>query len=228
MAKFRAERRANIREEWAGLSLIAALTLGAAAFVVVGHGWGQIVAAFSLGVGATTVTFGWMLGFDARSLRFAWGAFGEQWTAEELAKLGPEWHAFHDIPDGRGNWDHIVVGPPGVFVIDSKVLSEPAVVDDNGLRAGRLRAGGGASSRGSALRMKKLIERDSGLSTWVQGAVAVWGQLPEGVVERDRVLYLPAPRIIENLQSRPPKLTEAQRLKIRETVARLATSDAAL
>jgi hypothetical protein len=74
------------------------------------------------------------LGFDARSLRWAWGAWGEQWTAEELAKLGSSWRAYHDIPDGRGNWDHVVVGPSGVFVIDSKHLSQPAVVDANGLR----------------------------------------------------------------------------------------------
>jgi hypothetical protein len=33
------------------------------------------------------------------------------------------------IPDGRGNWDHVVIRVPGGFVIDSKFLTEPAGVD---------------------------------------------------------------------------------------------------
>jgi hypothetical protein len=130
-----------------------------------------------LGSGVTGLWFGWMLGFDARSLRWAWGAWGEQWTAEELADLAPDWRVYHDTDNGRGNWDHVVVGAQGVFVVDSKYLSEPAVVDSNGLRAGRLRLGGSATRR-SAVRMKEIIERETGLAVWVQGIVAVWGSFP--------------------------------------------------
>src|SRR5206468_1760386 len=162
--------------------------------------------AFALGCGVTTMAFGWTLGFDAHSLRWAWGAWGEQWTAEELVNLPPYWHVYHDIADGHGNWDHVLVGPPGVFVVDSKHLSEPAVVDGNGLRAGRMRVGGSAS-RGSAVRMKEIIERETGLAVWVQGVVAVWGDLPAGVVERDKVLYIPARKLVETLQDRPGRLT---------------------
>ena len=222
MEKFRQERRANMREEWAGLAVIAVSTAVLGVWLVVGSGWGRLFAAVFFGVGATTLVFGWMLGFDAHSLRWAWGAVGEQWTAEELTKLGPEWHASHDIPDGRANWDHVVVGPPGVFVIDSKFLTQPAVVDDTGLRAGRLRASGGATSRGSAFRMKELIERETGLAVWVQGVVAVWGQLPEGVVERDKVLYVPAGQLVETLQGRPSRLTDAQCLQVRTALGSLA------
>jgi hypothetical protein len=51
--------------------------------------------------------------------------------------------------------------------------------------------------------MKEIIERDAGLSVWVQGVVAVWGKLPEGVVARDKVLYVPTMRLVDTLQTRP-------------------------
>src|SRR5262245_60652445 len=130
--------------------------------------------------------------------------------AKELANLNSDWRVYHDIPDGTGNWDHIAVGPPGVFAIDSKSLSEPATVDDRGLRAGRLRFGGRAK-RSSAVRMKDMIERHTGHAVWVQGVVAVWGQLAEPVVERGKVLYVSAPRLVETLENRRPRLTQEQR-----------------
>jgi hypothetical protein len=222
MTKFREERRANLREAWAGLAIITVATIVAGVWTFIGGGSSQVAAAFVFGVGSATLMFGWMLGFDAHSLRWAWGAVGEQWTAEELEKLGQGWHVMHDLPDDRGNWDHVVVGPPGVFVIDSKFLTEPAVVDDNGLRAGRLRAGGGATMRGSAVRMKEVIERETGLVVWVQGVIAVWGKLPEGIVERDKVLYVPAGELVDTLKNRPSRLAETQCLEVRKAVESLA------
>jgi hypothetical protein len=98
------------------LVFVAALGAGVALL----DGWGQVVTAFWLGAMVTALVFGWLLGFDARSLKWQRGALGEMWTGEELDRLGSGWHVVHDLADGRGNWDHIVVGPPGVFAIDSK------------------------------------------------------------------------------------------------------------
>jgi hypothetical protein len=102
-----------------------------------------------------------------------------------------------------------------VFVIDTKNFSAPAIVDDKGIRSGRLRVGG-AATRGSAVRLKQMIERETGLAVWVQGVVAVWGKLPGGTEERDRVLYTPASMIVEALSDleTKPKLTQAQRDKV--------------
>jgi hypothetical protein len=54
-----------------------------------------------LGATLSTLAFGWMIAFDARSLRWVWG---EQWTADEPEKLDLSWRLYHDLPDGRGNW----------------------------------------------------------------------------------------------------------------------------
>jgi hypothetical protein len=63
----------------------------------------------------------------------AWstGAEGERRTAELLAPLsGKGFVIFHDRrrPGSRGNLDHIVIGPTGVFVIDSKKYSAKVVI----------------------------------------------------------------------------------------------------
>jgi hypothetical protein len=56
------------------------------------------------------------------------GLRGEQAVAEVLHSVevaGAGYASFHDVPkDGRGNIDHVVVGPGGVFVIETKLCSQ--------------------------------------------------------------------------------------------------------
>ena len=217
MQKFREERRAAMRSEWKALAFFTMIALGCGVWLALGHGWGRVFSAFFLDVVLTSLWFGWMLGFDARSSPLSWGASGEQWTAEELEKLESPWRVYHDLPDGRGNWDHVVVGPPGVFVIDTKNFRASAKVDDEGLRSGRLRVGGKAS-RGSALRMNELIQRETGLSVRVQGVVAVWGELVRGTCERDKVLYVPAGNLTDALTRRPARLGDVQHREVCATL----------
>ena len=87
MAKFREERRANLREERAGWRS-SRPTVAAGVWATIGGGWSQVVAAFAFGVGATTLAFGWMLGFDAHSLRWAWGSGTNQNRTDQDAKAG--------------------------------------------------------------------------------------------------------------------------------------------
>jgi hypothetical protein len=57
---------------------------------------------------------------DARSWYL--GVLGELRVARELAGLGPEWTVLHSVPVGdRGSdIDHVVIGPTGMFTINSK------------------------------------------------------------------------------------------------------------
>lgn len=55
----------------------------------------------------------------------AWrtGAIGEERTAELLRTLEPRgYRAIHDrlVPHSQANIDHIVIGPPGIFVVETK------------------------------------------------------------------------------------------------------------
>jgi len=54
---------------------------------------------------------------------FERGADGEAATAQILTRLSADWIAFHDVrwPGRRlANVDHVLIGPGGIFVIDSK------------------------------------------------------------------------------------------------------------
>ncbi len=53
------------------------------------------------------------------------GYEGELVTAQELTRLMPEGnHVFHDFPAGKFNIDHVVVGPAGVFAVETKTRSK--------------------------------------------------------------------------------------------------------
>ena len=74
---------------------------------------------------AVAALVGWGLRFRPSSQARAWqrGAAGEQRTARLLDRLGRDGYvSFHDLamPHSAANLDHLVVGPSGVFVIDSK------------------------------------------------------------------------------------------------------------
>ncbi len=71
---------------------------------------------------------GWRLRFRASAEASAWrqGARGERRTARRLGRLVRRGYvAFHDLamPGSRANVDHLLIGPTGVFVIDSKQYS---------------------------------------------------------------------------------------------------------
>jgi Nuclease-related domain len=114
--------------EWAAWtrSLLwrVAATLGAgAAGVVLGS---LLAPRLALVLGAVAaVAAGWGLRFQPSPDAVAWrqGAAGERRTARLLAGLERQgWVVLHDlaVPGSRANIDHLVVGPGGVFVIDSK------------------------------------------------------------------------------------------------------------
>jgi nuclease-like protein len=64
-----------------------------------------------LGVGGTSI----------EAERWSRGAAGEEAVGAVLDGLsGDGWRVIHDVSLGRGNIDHIVVGPGGIFSIETK------------------------------------------------------------------------------------------------------------
>jgi Nuclease-related domain len=83
------------------------------------------------------VAAGWGLRFRPSPDAVAWrrGAAGERRTARLLAPLERQgWAILHDLagPGSRANIDHLVIGPAGVFVIDSKQYRGRLHVDPMG------------------------------------------------------------------------------------------------
>jgi hypothetical protein len=80
---------------------------------------------------------GWGLRFRPSPDALAWrrGATGEQRTARLLSPLERQgWVVLHDlaIPGSRANLDHLVIGPGGVFVVDSKHYRGRLQLDPSG------------------------------------------------------------------------------------------------
>jgi hypothetical protein len=78
-----------------------------------------------LGGLAVAILVAWRLRFRPSEQARTWqrGAHGERRTARLLDRLTRDGYVvFHDlaVPGSRANVDHLVIGPSGVFVIDSK------------------------------------------------------------------------------------------------------------
>lgn len=79
--------------------------------------------------------------FGRRATTGAWrkGAEGEERTARLLDRLPPGFTVLHDLPmpRSRANVDHVVVGPTGVFTVETKAYAAGVRV-----RGGRVTSGG--------------------------------------------------------------------------------------
>ena len=106
----------------------------------------------------------------AESLPWYTGALGELDVARRLDALGPGWHVFHAVPVGAGasDIDHVVIGPPGVFTINTKHHAG----QDVWLGARRLLVGGQKTDhlRNARYEGKRAAQR---LSAAVRGPVEV-------------------------------------------------------
>lgn len=134
------------------------------------------------------------------------GAEGETRTAGVLASLPPEWTTLHDLrwPGRRlANIDHVVIGPGGIFVIDSKNWSGRVEVTQNVLRQnGRSREQAVAGCADSALAISELLGpfassvapvlclvRDEPVSGWVRDVMICSSvTLPQMLLTRPTVL----------------------------------------
>src|SRR5487761_2410426 len=138
------------------------------------------------------------------------GAMAEEHVGALLEGLPHErWRIVHDVSLGRGNVDHIAIGPPGVFTIETK--SHPGPV-----RAGRVHGGtlAQAQAQGRAI-------------AWVTGAEVeplvvfsrAWVDRPG--TRRKGVRILPARMLVGYLEKRPTTLTQED---IERTHRSLATA----
>jgi hypothetical protein len=87
--------------------------------------------------GLAAVAAGWGLRFSSSPDAVAWrrGAAGERRTAQLLGPLERHgWVVLHDlaVPRSQANIDHLVIGPGGVFVIDSKQYRGRLQLDPSG------------------------------------------------------------------------------------------------
>jgi hypothetical protein len=144
---------------------------------------------------------------------WAKGAAGEAVVGQALATLPPtHWRVLHDLPIGdRGaNVDHLVIGPPGVFTINTKHLSGRVDVDREQIRRnGRATRFLDAAVR-EADRVRAVLERAVGEVVEVEPLLVVHGaEVRVGSQPRD-VTVLTSGQLIGWLSALPTVLTFEQ------------------
>lgn len=97
-----------------------------ATWVIAGHAWGSLILAISLAV----IGIGLYWGLR-RTENFYTGARGEERVSSILRNLPDRYHVFNDFVAKGVHVDHVVVGPPGVFAIETKCWNGIVTVEGN-------------------------------------------------------------------------------------------------
>ena len=176
---------------------VGALIVMLTAWLVVGlSGWPLI--------GVELATIAMLVIADRRNdpvfERWLRGAEGEKLVGEILDGLAPEgWHVTHDVSFGRGNIDHILVGPGGIFTVETKANRGRIPIDR--LDPKMLK---------QAYAEKKLLETITGLEVQallVFSEAYLVGSVP---AKRRGVTVLPARMLVWFISRRRPTMTAAQ------------------
>jgi hypothetical protein len=140
------------------------------------------------------------------------GAKGEEQVGGLLEGLvGQGWHVVHDASLGRGNVDHILIGPGGVFTVETKSHSGP-------VRVGRLHG----SVLNQAQAQRKAIEEivDEHVEPLVVFSRA-WVDRP--LSRRKGVRVVPARMLLSYVDRQPERLTAEEVQRAQEKLARALT-----
>lgn len=167
----------------------------------------------------------WQLGFE-----------GERRTACALAPLRRRgYFLLHDLPDRRtsehdrkGNLDHVVVSPAGVFLLDTKWLGGEASIDQGTIHVQR-RDDEEASydiprlaraMRGRAIRLRDDIAQQTNIR-FVQSIVVFWNPFEAGLVESESVVFVHGDRLVYWLQEQRPHMTANEVTHITSCIAEI-------
>jgi hypothetical protein len=150
------------------------------------------------------------------------GSEGERRTARALAPLRRcGCYLLHDLPDRRtseqnrkGNLDHVVVSPAGVFLLDTKWLGGEASIDHGTVHIQRRDDEEDAydiprlarAMRGRAVRLQGDIAQQTSIR-FVQPVVVFWNTFEAGLVMSESVVFVHGDRLVDWLQEQRPRMT---------------------
>jgi hypothetical protein len=200
----RATQRRHVRRALILIACLLGSLLGG--ITVFGVGWAL--------AGIEVAVIGALLLLERTALpvveRWAQGAAGEEYVGEVLDGLrGSGWLALHDVQLERGNIDHVLVGPAGIFTIETK--SHRGRINARTIDARMVK---------QAYAEAKAIERITGFRA---EPLLVFSNafLIRAVSRRNGVVILPARMLAEHLRRRGGTIPYE---RVREVYGRLATA----
>jgi hypothetical protein len=145
------------------------------------------------------------------------GSLAEDWTDQELRKLGAQWSHFRNVPFDEG-WgdstyevdiDHIAIGPYGVAVLETKFST--AEINLSARRIGQPAVDASDQALRNAGRVKALLCRDAPWAP-IRPVVVYWG--PNVAAPENHVRRIEGVRLVAGTDASGwlPKLSEHRNL----------------
>lgn len=175
------------------------------ALVALGLGWATV------GVEAIVIA---ALVFIDRYLgpivdRWRSGALGEEHVGAVIDGLRPlGWLALHDVSTGRGNIDHVLVGPGGIFTIETK--GHGGTINTAAIEPWMLK---------QAYAEAKFVERAIGDKVQPLLVFSRAYLTPAGISSRDGVTIVAARMLHGHLSRRETRLTADQALALHDRLS---------
>ncbi len=165
-----------------------------------------LCAAFAFTLSAARLAFG------SRQSTEAWriGAEGERLTGRALQKLPAPYRVFHDLPMPRSkaNIDHVVIGPTGVFTVETKNYKNGVKI-----KGGRVYGSGRSLSGvvGQARRQAAAMAAKTGATVTPIVCVHGGGVTVEGLFQKpvvDGVRFCSGRRLTKTIADYPARLDD--------------------
>ena len=153
------------------------------------------------------------------------GAIGERWTGRTLRELESQgWRIFHDLAASHGNIDHVVVGPGGVFLLDSKRWKGSITVEGDSAVVRRLedpdlhwQFTSPGHVKGLAVEVSKAIRAGTRATVWVTPVVVVWGDFTQRV-GGNKITFVQGDALAQWLRDQPAQIAPGRVEQIAEAV----------
>jgi hypothetical protein len=216
-------RRVLGRAKWAVWALLVLLCfLGLTA----PYPWGFVV-----GIATGGLYVGWLTLRDSVPPHIEhWlrGAEGERRTEKALRPLEQAgWVVSHDLKAQFGNVDHLLVGPAGVFLLDSKWWRGTAHVDGDVATVTQVEDPDASWSwprlprqlRAASAAQHEAIRKLTGVNAWVSAVAVLWCPFDQGVVTCNRVTYVHGDRLAAWLLEQPRHLSDEQVARIARIIS---------
>jgi len=157
----------------------------------------------------------------------AWrrGADGERFVGWLLSRLPDGWHVFNDVPVGeRGaNIDHVVIGPGGVFTINTKNISGKVLAGSRALLRNGRRTDYLPKAAHEARRAGRLLTEALGRPVRVHGTLAIIADEVK-IEQQPSDVFVGTPRGVKAwMLDRPPVLTPRDVIEIAGVAHKPAT-----
>jgi hypothetical protein len=163
-----------------------------------------------------TIWKGFRLRAQIRQLKL--GRDGERTVGEDLEKLREKgFKVFHDVVGGNFNVDHVIIGPPGVYSIETKTLSKPTDRDARITYSdGQLKADDRvfqrdpvAQVRAGAQWIKQILEESTGKEFYVHPVLLFPGWFIEPIPRelKAEIWVLEPKALAKYLENKPPILS---------------------